>query len=292
MQTQEVGITLLLVDDEEDFREAAREALNRQGFHVADADSGERALEYLESTRPDVVVLDLRMGGMDGISTLREIRKSDRSLPVVILTGHGKYEDALAGIQLGVVDFVQKPVDLKHLGARIRHLVERAGGDKSLRERSIEELMVPQSCYLRIYTDQTAQDAVALLRSAQMQPTREEDADKGRRTLLVFDRDQRFVGLLRAEDLVRLTIPAWLESPYSSYFTGMFLAQAKVVGHLLVCDIVRPPSSIEADAPLMEAAHMIVSGHLSHLAVMSRGQLAGILRPEDLYRELAAPLIT
>lgn len=289
MENDTQRIKLLLVDDEDDFRDAARQALSRQGFQVSEARSGEQALEIIADSRPDVVVLDLKMGGMDGISTLDCIRKTDVDLPVLILTGHGKYEDALAGIQLGVVDFVQKPVDLKDLGARIRKLVA-TGSATPLREKTIGELMVPESLYTRIYSDQTVREAVNALMEIQLLPLSDEDTDRGRRTLLVFDRQKRFVGLIRAEDIVRLLIPAWLQSPYSSYFTGMFLAQAKVVGGLVIENVVRPTASIDIDLPLMEAAYLMISRHLSHLPVTRKGRLMGILRPEDLYREIANPL--
>lgn len=289
MDNENAIIKLLLVDDEEEFRDAAKQALKRQKFEVLEAESGERALEILATTRPDVIVLDLKMGGMDGISTLGAIRKMDRDLPVLILTGHGKYEDALAGIQLGVADFVQKPVELKELGARIRKLVA-TGSRKPLRERTIGELMVPASLYQRIYSDQSVRQAVETLLEIQMRPLADEDTDRGRRTLLVFDRQQQFVGLIRAEDIVRVIIPTWLESPYSSYFTGMFLAQAKVVGSLRLGDMIRSPTTIDIDAPLMEAAHVLASKRLSHLPVTKKGKLVGVLRPEDLYQEITTPL--
>jgi len=280
-------IRILFVDDEKDFRDSAGQALRRQGFQVSEAPSGERALELLPLDRPDIVILDLKMGGMDGIETLVEIRKNYPDLPVLILTGHGRYEHALAGIQLGVVDFVQKPVDMKLLGERIRELVR--GGERPLRERSIGELMVPEALYLRIDIDQTVRDAVLMLQEAQRREVLPADSDRGRRTLLVFDSNGDFRGLIRAEDIVRIMVPSFLvESPYSSYFTGMFLAQAKVVGRIPLREVLRTPPTLDLGAPLMEAAYWLVSRRLSHLPVVRDGVLVGILRPEDLYQEIAA----
>ena len=149
-------------------------------------------------------------------------------------------------------------------------------------------MMVPEGLYHRIQIDETVRDAVEALTLAQARPMEGMDADRGRRTLLVFNGGEEFVGIIRAEDIVRLTVPSFLrESPYSSYFTGMFLAQAKVIGRVPLRDILRTPPTIEVDAPLMEAAYWLVSQRLSHLPVMEDGELVGILRPEDLYREIA-----
>jgi DNA-binding response OmpR family regulator len=289
MKNDKDMIKLLLVDDEEDFRTAASRALERQGFKVTQASGGEQALREIRAEAPEVVVLDLRMEGIDGIGTLEEIRKINVDLPVVILTGHGRYEDALAGIQLRVVDFVQKPVDMQELGDRIRAILAK-GGKVPLREKPIAELMVPVSHYRRVYINQSLREIVQVL--AESIERTDEDHDRGKRTLLVFDGQENFVGLIRAEDIVRVMIPRFLlDSPYSSYFTGMFLAQAKVVGSLSIGEIVRRHPGIDVRAPLMEALHAIVSGELSHLPVMQDGVLVGMLRPEDLFREIATPLL-
>jgi CheY-like chemotaxis protein len=286
MQEETKAIRLLLVDDEIEFRDAAGRALRRQGFQVSEAGSGEHALELLPLDRPDIVILDLKMGGMDGIATLEQIRGVDRDLPVLILTGHGRYEHALAGIQLGVVDFVQKPVDMKILGARVRELVR--GGKRPLREKKLEELMVPEALYRRIDVELTIRDAVVALQGVQRRELIPGDTDRGRRTLVAVDGEGRFMGLIRAEDIVRVTVPSFLvESPYSSYFTGMFLAQAKVIGRIPLREILRNPPTLDTNAPLMEAAYWLVSQRLSHLPILRDGRLVGILRPEDLLQEIA-----
>jgi len=287
MMTSQPGpIRLILVDDEAEFRAAAGKALRRQGFEVTEAESGERALQLIGGGGLDLVILDLKMGGMDGIAALREIRRIAANLPVLILTGHGAYESALAGIQLGVVDFVQKPADMKLLGERIRDLVR--SGERPLREKGIAELMVPESAYRRIDMDATVRDAVLALQEVQREEVPAGDTDRGRRTLLVFADDGDFRGLVRADDVVRLIVPGFLlDSPYSSYFTGMFLAQAKVVGRLTLRTAVRMPPTLDVNAPLMEAAFLLVSRGLSHLPITRDGVLVGVLRPEDLYQEVA-----
>lgn len=288
MQNRKKKIKLLLVDDEEDFRRAASRALERQGFKVTQTHSGVLALKKIRTEAPDVVLLDLRMEEIDGIQTLMEIRKQRFDLPVIILTGHGRYEDALSGIQMKVVDFIQKPVDMQDLGERIRSIFTE-GGKAPLREKTIAELMVPIDRYRRVYVNQSLQDIVRMLAES---IGREEGDDRGKRTLLVFNSQEKFEGLIRAEDIVRVMIPKFmLASPYSSYFTGMFLAQAKVVGSLPIDMIAHWHPGIDVRAPLMEALHTMVSDKLSHLPVMRNGVLVGLLRPEDLFGEIASPLL-
>lgn len=279
---------LLLVDDEADFRRAAAPALERQGFEVEQADSGERALEMVGARLPDVVVLDLRMGGIDGITTLERMRAIAPALPVLILTGHGGLDDALAGIRLEVVDFVQKPVDMGNLAGRIRRLLADRHG-APMAEKTIPELMVGADCYQWFRIDQTVQEVVAALLDAVSGPERKGGkVCPGRRSVLVHDHDGRFVGLLRIEDIVRLMIPPYLHaSSYASYFTGMFLAQTKLIGNQKAGELITSYFSIEEDAPLMEAVQVMVSERLANLPVVRRGELVGILRDEDLFRAIA-----
>lgn len=281
-------IRILLVDDEEAFRKASAEALERRGFEVMHAASGEEALAALAHERPDVVVLDLRMQGMDGIATLREIRELDEDLPVVILTGHGKLDDVLSGIRLGIVDFLQKPVDIDRLGAHVRRLLVR-GRNQVLRERHIGELMVPASSYLRVYDDEPVRQVVAALRDSFGRTVFGRETEMGHRTVLVFDREETFVGLLRIGDVVDQIVPRYLrDSPYSSYFTGMFLGQCKLFGKQRVGEILGEPCVVDLGTPVMEAVYLMSTKRLINLPVVDDGRLVGILRDKDILLEIAA----
>lgn len=284
-------IKLLLVDDEEEFRLATGKALERRGFTVQLAGSGEQAVALIRAAPPDIVVLDLRMEGMDGIDTLVEIRKEQKELPVVILTGHGGFDDAMIGIQLEIVDFLQKPVDVAHLAARIRSLLQR-GSRSTLKERSTGELMVPASAYRKVRADEPIRTVVEALRDELFKGERGKVVEQGRRTVLVYDRRECFVGCLRLNDILALMVPGFLrDSPYSSYFTGMFLAQTKVVGNQAVGDIVSPGPSVDIGVPLMEALYLMVKERLINLPVFEGGQMVGILRDKDLLLEVANNMV-
>ena len=116
---------VLLVDDEIDFVEMLSLRLNEAGERVTPAYSGRECLETLAKTSIDVVILDIKMPGMDGIETLKEIKKRFPLVEVIMLTGHGTTETAVDGMRLGAFDYLLKPADFSELlekleGARKR----------------------------------------------------------------------------------------------------------------------------------------------------------------------------
>lgn len=114
------AIDLLLVDDESDFRSTLQKRLIKRKLNVEGASGGEEALEMLGQKPFDVVVLDVRMKGMDGIETLREIRKKYPSIEVIMLTGHAEVEIAMQGMELGAFDYLMKPMDIDDLLYKIQ----------------------------------------------------------------------------------------------------------------------------------------------------------------------------
>jgi two-component system OmpR family response regulator len=116
---------ILIVDDENDFREAIIKRLRARKIDVEGADSGLNALEMLSNQDFDVVVLDVKMPGMDGIETLREIKHKKPLVEVIMLTGHASVESGIQGMQLGAFDYVMKPVALDDLMDKLRQANER-----------------------------------------------------------------------------------------------------------------------------------------------------------------------
>jgi two-component system, OmpR family, response regulator len=106
---------VLLVDDEAPFVEALGKRLNARELDVETAGSGEDAIARVEQRTFDVIVLDLAMPGMDGIETLKRLRKIDPDLQIILLTGHGSIEKAVEATKLGAIDFLQKPTVLSDL---------------------------------------------------------------------------------------------------------------------------------------------------------------------------------
>lgn len=114
--------SVLVVDDEVQFVETLVKRLDKRGVKVRAAHSGPQALEALEgggATRTDVVVLDVKMPGMDGLETLAAIKKAHPLVEVIMLTGHATVESAIEGMKHGAYDYLMKPCDLDVLMAKI-----------------------------------------------------------------------------------------------------------------------------------------------------------------------------
>jgi len=114
-----IPVKILIVDDEKDFVEMFSLRLTRQGEKVSAAYSGQEALDLLDNTRIDVVILDIRMPGMDGIETLKKIKAGHPLVEVILLTGHGSTETAVEGMKEGAFDYLMKPADFEDISEKL-----------------------------------------------------------------------------------------------------------------------------------------------------------------------------
>ena len=128
--------SVLLVDDEKDFLETLLKRLLKRRIKATGAGSGEEALKILKETPPDVVLLDVRMQGMDGIQTLKEIKKIRPLVEVIMLTGHANLEVAVEGMEAGAFDYLMKPTDVDELLYKLEDAFKR----KKIQEQKIRRL--------------------------------------------------------------------------------------------------------------------------------------------------------
>lgn len=120
-----MSIRVLFIDDEEDFTETMVKRFKFRNIPVTAAKSGHEAMRFLSGEDFDVAILDVRMPGMDGIETLREIKKRHPLLEVIMLTGHASVESGMQGMSLGAYDYVLKPVDFNELLDKVQKAYER-----------------------------------------------------------------------------------------------------------------------------------------------------------------------
>jgi two-component system response regulator GlrR len=123
-----VRTRILVVDDDPDLLRLVQIRLSAAGYAVSTAESGERALAQASVDRPQLVVTDLRMGGMDGMALFETLRQSHPTMPVIILTAHGTIPDAVAAVQRGVFGYLTKPYDPKALLTEVERALAMAGG--------------------------------------------------------------------------------------------------------------------------------------------------------------------
>ncbi len=134
---------ILIVDDEERFRLTLSKRLAERGLEVgATVGTGMEALQEIKEKAYDVVVLDVKMPGMDGIQTLREIKKINPPIEVILLTGHASVDSAVDGMRLGAYDYLMKPCEIEVLLEKINGAYEiKAGRDDRIRQAEIRRLV-------------------------------------------------------------------------------------------------------------------------------------------------------
>jgi DNA-binding NtrC family response regulator len=116
---------VLMVDDEEDFVKTLAERMKMRDLDSDVALDGEQALQFVEDQVPDVMVLDLKMPGIDGMEVLRRVRNAYPQVQVVILTGHGSEKDEAEAKRLGAFAYLQKPVDIEKLIGTLRNAYKK-----------------------------------------------------------------------------------------------------------------------------------------------------------------------
>ncbi len=127
------GKSILIVEDDEDILELVRYNLAKEGYVVAEVRSGEEAMRFVDSKKPDLVVLDLMLPGLDGLEICKLIKSDEktRNIPVVMLTAKGEESDIVIGLELGADDYITKPFSPRVLIARVRAVLRRKARESS-----------------------------------------------------------------------------------------------------------------------------------------------------------------
>jgi DNA-binding response OmpR family regulator len=290
-------IRVLMVDDEDQFRTTTQKILSKKGFEAILAGSGEEAIEKL-SESPDVVVLDIKMPGMDGHQALKEIKKRFPQLPVIMLTGHGTLPSAKEAHTEGAFDYLSKPCDIGLLTEKIKEAYHHAVKPGMREEKRVIGVMVPIMEYTVLSGEETLKEAVSRLKesfASHLQTSR--IMETGHRSILIMEDRKNIKGVLAIRDLLSLLLPAYLSAAKPStadsiqyspvFWKGMFTKAVTDNSQLKIKTIMSPtPLSIDGHASLMEAAYMMSVNNVRRLIVMLSEEVVGIIREQDLFFEI------
>ncbi|MBW2029830.1 MAG: response regulator [Deltaproteobacteria bacterium] len=294
-------IKVLMVDDENEFRETTKKLLTRRGFETILAASGEEAMEKLEEN-PDVIVLDIKMPGMDGHEALKEIRRRRPHVPVIMLTGHATMSSAKEALVDGAFDYLTKPCDITLFSQKIREAWEHARHEAPLEEGSVGDVMIPIEDYTTMNGDQLVDEAIMeLKKSFTSKAVTGRIMETGHRSILVMDESGKVVGFLAIKDLLEAIMPAYLRVPKPSmadsiqyspmFWRGMFKREIAKLAKKRIEEIMSPaPPNIEADSSLMEAAYIMVTNEARRLVVVRGSEIVGVIREQDLFFEMEGML--
>ena len=138
---------ILIVDDEPKILEVLRLYLEREGFGVASALNGKKAIEQVATYKPDLIILDLNLPDIDGLEVCRTIRKQN-NIPIIMLTGRGEEVDKIVGLELGADDYVTKPFSAREIVARVKAVLRRRASEPAKPEtKTVGKLTVNEANY-------------------------------------------------------------------------------------------------------------------------------------------------
>ena len=138
---------ILVIDDEPKIVEICRDYLKAAGYEVTSAEDGLRGLAAIRRERPDLIVLDLMLPGIDGLELCRLLRR-ESSVPVIMLTARVNETDKLIGLELGADDYITKPFSPRELVARVRTVLRRVGGGASPEVLRVGDLTLDRARYV------------------------------------------------------------------------------------------------------------------------------------------------
>jgi CheY-like chemotaxis protein len=293
-------IRVLMVDDEAKFRETTSRILQKKGFETTMAGTGEDAVEILRKKPQDVIILDIKMPGMDGHEALSLIKEIQPEVRVIMLTGHGDSESAKTALTKGAYDYLNKPCDIDLLASKINDAYKSALlGGLEKEEKKAGDIMIRIEDYTTITADKTVKEAIEqLMRSFEGLVASDRVMETGHRSILIFDRHGDITGILSIQDLISAVRPGYLSAPKPSmadsiqyspmFWSGLFTTQMLSLKNKKVEDIMsEPPPSVDENTNLMELADLMYMNQIRRLAVTRKGRIVGIVREQEIFFEMA-----
>ena len=306
--------SIMLVDDEVSFVETMAKRLAKRNIDAITAFSAEEGLEKL-AAHPDldVIVLDIKMPGMDGIEALKEIKKLAPLTEVIMLTGHGTIEAAIEGMKLGAYDFLKKPCDIEELVDQLNGAAKkkRAHDEKIdawqsfMRSSTLKGTMVPLDEYATVSENANVLEAIHALEKAQkaFDPNR-----YPHRAVLVVDDKNHVVGKLSQHDIIMSLEPRYKKTKehknsalehlgfgrqfieavslqYSQWDRPLQNLYKKALEQKVKAFMYQPTEGeyIDVAASMDETIHQLIIGQHHSLLVTDGGVIVGVVRLTDIF---------
>jgi CheY-like chemotaxis protein len=268
-------IRVLVVDDEERFALNLVKIFSRRGFDASAVFTGEQAVERIGGGQVfDVVILDIKMPGMDGIKTLDEIKKMDPETEVIMLTGHATLDSGIQAMHMGAYDYLMKPCDTEDLIEKIKEAYER---ERIRHQPVLWSRNKVGDCTLysfkKLQPDDPLENAVGLFHRKTYRT--------GAEAIYIQDPDNRFVGQVTKRDLLHAAEAA---HPDRSMTWADILKNPKLLPDKPLRSIMRPEPPLTA-APrdsLTETAHRMILNNIRCMPVVDNGKVIGIVRLQDI----------
>jgi two-component system, NtrC family, response regulator HydG len=268
---------VLLVDDEEIFVLNMARLLTFRGFDVSTALDGLTALKSLaEKARFDVVVLDIKMPGMSGLTVLSEIKKVSPQTKVIMLTGHATLDSGIESIRKGAFDYLMKPCEIELLTEKIKEAceVERIRQQPVLWPRNlVKEITWPS--FFKLYVHDPLSKALDVFRRRPGGPAKE--------NLYVLDADDRFAGIVNRRSLLEA---ARRSHPQENIEWRDLFERPELLPQIALGDIMQTeyPITTDPEENLTVLAQRMIENNIRAMPVVEDGKVEGFIRLQDIFK--------
>ena len=272
------SIRVLLVDDEEPFVKNMARILKVRGFDVSTAFDGHDAMNVIKYGGGfDVVVLDIKMPGMDGIEALGEIKKRAPDTEVIMLTGHATLESGVQAMRKGAYDYLMKPCDIEDLVEKIKEAHE---AESIKRHPVLWPRKRVRDVALHDFSKLEPEDLLVKALEVMNREAGEEALEE----VFILDAEKRLEGVVTKRDILDAAAKA---NPHVSLDWAKLAASPEWLPQKALRDIMRrDPVTTQANAYLTDAANQMIMNNVRSMPVVRSGKMIGIIRLQDVFQYL------